>query len=73
MWALSEMIDKAKEVIFITVRLCSAIPCAVIVEIHRRIGGLPRNYTSADPPHISQNGASIDCSSAKQRRALRYM
>ena len=61
MWAISEMIDSAKELIFIMVwssthRVTSIFMFALWSLLYFRIGGLLQSCTSVDLLHTSLNG-----------------
>ena len=72
MWAVSEMLDNAKECIFILVRYTLIFSFAEI-DSRIRTGGLPLNSTSVGHLQSTQNGGSITYSSAKLNKELRSM
>lgn len=68
MYAVSEMLESAKEVIFILVRYepLYLIPILTLVD---RTGGSPQSYTFDDRLPIIRSGGWIECSNVKRSRA----
>ena len=73
MWALSEMLDNAKEAIFIMVRIPSKVWYVGITHDLCRIGGLLPNYTSADLLPIILPGGLIEFCRERLKRGSKFI
>jgi hypothetical protein len=61
MWALSEMLDNAREAIFILVGAHPKLGGTYLREYSFRTGGLPQNYIFAALPRFTLNGGLTEC------------